>query len=515
LSIYDTLVAEGFGEPKSEPRTKPANIVRCGTDRPFDAANSVNTIEVLDWLGIEHEPSNRGEMAKCPGCGEHGALVCREGGLKCLHDRCSYEGKQGFRSNVDIVAKVRGVEPREALHFIGERFGLELRKPTTSKLESVRAPDGDWVPTDADAPDAPPKGAGTDLIPANEPQKPAEQPVGVLGAAEVFANLPPIPWAIQGLDICPGAPTLVAGYGYSGKSMALQALCLHVAAGIRVWGSFEAKQGGFIHFDWEQGEYLSRLRYQRIAYGYDLTPQDLDGRIGLVCYPTFYLDEPESFAILEKLCAGKSIAIFDSFRAACRHTDENSSEARVPLDMLARLSERTGCSMLVIHHARKPRENDAGSARDSIRGSGALYDACGSVFVLEGKPEDPERTVYHCKARVSGKVQDPMTLRIEDWGEPAGDGAVPGIRVTVAKAPTADQREKQAVSAKFERLRTEIRGLFEDTKERPGGADSIAAAIKRKASDVRAVIRVMVEEGELVATGSPNSARGYRRVGTC
>ncbi|MGE5787679.1 MAG: DnaB-like helicase C-terminal domain-containing protein [Myxococcales bacterium] len=168
MTLYDTLVAEGYGEPKSEPRAKPAGIVRCGTDRPYDAANAVSTVEVLDWLGIEHEPSNRGEMATCPGCGEHGALVCRDGGLKCLHDRCSGEGKQGFRSNVDIVAKVRGVEPREAVRLIGERFGLELisiesisgRKHANSVFDtgSVAAPpsDDDWVPNDADAPDAPP-----------------------------------------------------------------------------------------------------------------------------------------------------------------------------------------------------------------------------------------------------------------------------------------------------------------------------------------------------------------------
>lgn len=338
-----------------------------------------------------------------------------------------------------------------------------------------------------------------------------EPPCKVLGPSEVFAQLQPVPWAIQGLDVCPGAPTLFAGYGYSGKSMALQALCLQVAAGMRVWGSFEAKQGGFVHLDWEQGEYLSRLRYQRIAYGYDITPQDVEGRMGLVCYPTFYLDESESFPILEKLCAGRSIAIFDSFRAACRHTDENSSEARVPLDMLARLSERTGCSMLVIHHARKPKSDDTGSARDSIRGSGALYDACGSVFVLEGKPEDPERTVHHCKARVSGKTQDPMTLRIEDWGDPGPDGAPAGLRVTVSKAPTADERGRAESRARDERFKSEVRELFKRVPQQVS-IEAIAAAIGRAPVSARLGLRLLIASGEVVESGSTKTKR-YDYVG--
>lgn len=141
MSLLDTLAIEGHGEPAPKPRTKPAGVSRDGTDRPYNAANAVDTVELLDWLGVEHEPSDRGEMARCPGCGEHGALVGHNGGLKCLHDRCSNEGKAGFRTNVDIVAKVRRVEPREAVTLIGEQFGLALQKATPPKrMVSVSNP---------------------------------------------------------------------------------------------------------------------------------------------------------------------------------------------------------------------------------------------------------------------------------------------------------------------------------------------------------------------------------------
>jgi len=323
----------------------------------------------------------------------------------------------------------------------------------------------------------------------------------VLGSAEIFAHLAPISWVIQGLDMCPGAPSLFAGYGYSGKSMALQAMALQISAGAPVWGSFTANQGKCIHFDYEQGEHLTRLRYQRIAYAFDITPQDLDDRLQLVCFPSFYLDQPETEGMLMKLCAGKTLAIFDSFRAACPSTDENSSEARVPLDVLGRVSERTGCSMAVIHHARKPNPNASTGARDSIRGSGALYDACASVFVLEGDPESPERTVHHVKARVSGKTQDPMTLRIEDTGETGPDGTGAGLRVSVTKAASADERETAAGKAKAEKIRVLVRDLFKSGKAK-GGAGPIALAVGRGKSSVLDVLDLMQAEGEVTASGS-------------
>jgi len=331
-----------------------------------------------------------------------------------------------------------------------------------------------------------------------------ETPIRLVTTAEIFAPLPPIQWLVRGLDLCPGAPSLVAGYGYSGKTLVSQAMELAIASGIRTWGAFESKAGATIHFDYEQGEHLSRLRYQRLLAGLDLTPQDLGDRVSLVVHPEFYLDDLGVEETIAKLCEGKVLAVFDSFRAACRKTDENSSEARAPLDMLARVSERTGCTVVVIHHARKPQKDQPGGARESIRGSGALYDACSSVFVLEGQPDDPDRTLYHVKARTSGRTQDPMTLRIDD----AEDG---GLVVTASKAPSAEEREKVETIAKNGRLRDEVRALFQ-REPTQRGVDSIATKLGRKAASIRQVIRTMVDDGELCTSGSTKD-RSYSYAG--
>src|SRR5690606_13920940 len=107
-------------------------------DSIFSRVREVSTVAVLDWLGIEYNDKH----ATCPGCGEDGALICKDGGLKCLHNRCSHvgpAGHPGFRSNVDIVTAVRGGEALEAAHAICERFGINVPKAKKSNNPHLKA----------------------------------------------------------------------------------------------------------------------------------------------------------------------------------------------------------------------------------------------------------------------------------------------------------------------------------------------------------------------------------------
>jgi len=93
-------------------------------DDVFSRANAVDTALVLDRCGIEHDQ----KFARCPGCGEAGALICRSGGIKCLHARCSAVGPANFpglRLNVDLVAQHEGLSPVAAAERICQWFSLE------------------------------------------------------------------------------------------------------------------------------------------------------------------------------------------------------------------------------------------------------------------------------------------------------------------------------------------------------------------------------------------------------
>lgn len=391
MSLLAEMESE-FPPEKAAPKRASNNSTPSGSD-VFSLARDVDTIQVLDWLGIEHD----GKHATCPGCKEENALICENGGLKCLHNRCSHVGPPGFagfRSNIDLVIAVQGGEPLEAAKSTCERFGIPIpkAKPSAKPLEST-----------------------SELT----------EPFRTLSVAEIFADLPPIPYLMQDLDICPGAPTLFAGLGFSAKTLLAHSLALAVACGAPAWGSMPTRAGRVVLLDYEQGSYLTKRRIQRMARGMGLVPDE--GKLSLASMPETYLDGEDAESKLSALLKGSALCVIDSLSAACPSLDENSASSRKVIDMLGRVSEATGCVMLLIHHAKKPSKDDVGGSRNSIRGSGAIFDACSTVVVFE-RQADGQIKLVHQKARMSGKLRPNLMASISD----TFDG---GLMVAVEDAP--------------------------------------------------------------------------------
>lgn len=241
------------------------------------------------------------------------------------------------------------------------------------------------------------------------------QPFSALDAVAIAEPLPAVHALIPSLDIGSGAPALIAGYGFAGKTMAAQSAGLSVAAGRALWGTRSiARRGPFVHLDYEQGERLTRERYQRLARGMGVDLAGLGADLRLVSLPRMRLTDPHAEDALVRLLDGVALCLVDSLRAAAPDLDENSSEVRRVLDSLGAVSDRTKCAFIVIHHARKPSvDGHHGGARMAIRGSGAIYDACSSVFVFGAEKGEPT-TVQHEKARGSGVCADDFLLSIVD-----------------------------------------------------------------------------------------------------
>ncbi len=256
------------------------------------------------------------------------------------------------------------------------------------------------------------------IPPPTEEIPPTPGPVSLMGVSEIFAPLPAIPYLMEALDICPGAPALMAGLGFSAKTLLAHALGLAVACDAPAWGAYPVRSGRVLLLDYEQGSYLTRRRIQRMARGMGIVP---DGdALKIACMPRMYLDEkgegkdaidPEEE--LTKLCRGVTLAVIDSLSASCPNLEENAASARKVLDMLGRVSEATGCTIIVIHHSRKPSQGAEGGSRAAIRGSGALFDACGAVVTTERQSDGTIR-ISHEKARMSGKLVEPIYVSIVD-----------------------------------------------------------------------------------------------------
>ena len=342
----------------------------------------------------------------------------------------------------------------------------------------------------------------------------------VLGWTELSTALPNIPWLCKELSIAPGAPTLVAGFGFSGKTVSLQSLALSVAAGRQAWGRFDVGQGPVLHVDYEQGRHLTQLRYQRLAIEMGIWQDELAGKLDLLTLPPTYLDADGELDRLSQLCEGKRLCIIDSLKAAFPSADENSSDVRKHLDGLTRVSEATGCVFAVIHHARKPSKDHTGMAAMAVRGSGAIFDSCGGVFLFVGEKNRPT-AVIHDKARITGRTSPDFALEVTDVTLPVesipeaaqsvtlGDGIsneTGSLRFGLRVACTTEERQQAEQGTRALELR-----VLELVARFPGIVlPRICEQLKVRRADCSVVLTLLAEEGKLrVERGTQNSKRYF------
>lgn len=327
----------------------------------------------------------------------------------------------------------------------------------------------------------------------------------VLAISDLSEPLPAIPWVCESLGLAPGAVTLVAGYGYSRKTMAMQSLGLSVAAGKPVWNVFGVRKGPFVHLDYEQGRRLTQERYQRLArgMGFDL-PALEHNSLRVACMPHAYLDEDKIFDELVDLVGDATLVLVDSLRAAFPHADENSSEVRAHLDVLTRVSERTKAAMVVIHHARKPNAQNGGGVSHAIRGSSALFDACQTVYVFEGEKDTPTR-VHHQKDRVRGSTMPEFGLVSEDVPEPGYERSALVVRhlepeQLEAEADRRDDGRQMAAEARIvERI---IATLGGGGGSFTGSVQNLKALVAGRTELFRSAWARLIADGKIIRSGS-------------
>lgn len=264
-----------------------------------------------------------------------------------------------------------------------------------------------------------------------------------INAASLAEPLPELGYLVPALGIATGAPVLVAGYGYSGKTLNLQAMALSVATGKPLWGLYNVRKGRVVHLDFEQGRRVTSERYQRLALGMGVDLSGLGDSLALAVNPSVYLDDDAALEAYTRAFEGADLAIVDSLRAAAPGADENSSEVRRAIDLASRAAEQSHTVVMFIHHARKPKEGDGPGGRYSIRGSGALFDAAASVFVFSGAKDQPTR-VSHEKCRNVGSTVDDFGLRIEDVAAQGNPRA--GLRVVHLEAAQLASSKDAATS---------------------------------------------------------------------
>lgn len=242
----------------------------------------------------------------------------------------------------------------------------------------------------------------------------------------------PVAWVVPDLFLGPGRPNEFLGFGYSGKTTDAMALNLSVASGLPAWGHYRVNQGIAGHLDYEMGIQALARKYRRLARSMGIDRATLDANLRLCVLPRVRMSDAafESWLTSAVRREHLSICLIDSLRAAVVGSiDENDSAMRTFLDVLLRVSEATGCTFIVIHHAVKGREGR--DARELGRGSSAIFDAAGTVLFFEvatTRPDDAPPGAVYAKVSMSkasgladGSAIDPFVLRIQDIA--SDDGA--------------------------------------------------------------------------------------------
>lgn len=296
-----------------------------------------------------------------------------------------------------VVARVQALAHQRRLAAELQRLATEAREPQPA----------DW-PEQALA-----------RVQACQPRPVAR--VGVVTGAALAEPVPPVEWLCQGLQLAPGRPTMLSGYGGAGKTMLACSLALAVATGARrVWDALDLQRTGPVrHLNYEMHEDSLRHRYQRLAAGagVDLSASEL-GLCNRRELGGLTLTSPTVVRDLSVLLDGVALCLLDSFRAAIPGVDENSSEVRRYLDVLLEVTERTGCTMLVIHHLGKT-SADPRAQRDPVqmlRGSSGINDALDTSWaVIPG-----EHALRVTQGKVSrGARADDLLVSIQDLSDGA------------------------------------------------------------------------------------------------
>lgn len=339
---------------------------------------------------------------------------------------------------------------------------------------------------------------------AASPQKDAPA-IRLLDGVAIAVPIPSVPCLVPeiGLVAGGGATHMVAGYGYSGKTLSLQAMALSLAAGRPVWGAYAGQRSRVVHVDFEQGDRLTRRRYQRLAAAMGVELPSLGDALGLAVMPQLSLTR-DHFVQWRDLMAGRDLCIIDSLRAAAGGQDENSSEIRGCLDMLGELSEATQCRPALIHHSRKPQRDDPGG-RFAIRGSSAIYDACDCVYLFGATKGEPV-SVEQAKARTQGDSIPDFALSIADV-EIDGDLRA-GLRVQVHGHELVDERRvAKTHAAQAAQARRDADSVREAITGRPGITAGELRGVTHLSGD-RVAAALLLLRGQFETREERRSQRG-------
>jgi hypothetical protein len=325
-------------------------------------------------------------------------------------------------------------------------------------------------------------------------------------AAESTANL-----VVPALGICPGPPTGLVGQSYVGKTIVALSFGLSVALGRDLWGMWRARQGSWLHLDYEQGRRHTKSRIHRLARGFGVTDDELraliDGHtIRIAILPDLRLTTDKASDHFKRAFEGVSFVTCDSLRPMLAGVDENSSQVRGHMSALSMASDASGAAVSLIHHGGKTPLEGERPRKETPRGSSGIVDEFQSLFVMTKNKGDEFTHVTHEKDRELGEPVADFGLRVEDV--PTDDGNPKGgLRVAHVDRDQMNGKAEGSGDVQFVRA---LKRVSECIGANPGiaGADAVTERTKMQRKAVGAAVRQLVADGHVVSRPAPGPGPG-------
>jgi len=239
-----------------------------------------------------------------------------------------------------------------------------------------------------------------------------------LRIADVIDTGPPR-FLVEGLWLDKGVG-IIGGDPKSWKSFFTVFMAVHIAAGKKLMGRFECKQGKVVIFNAEDTASLTRFRIGCICRALDINIGDLD--LHLIDTPALFIDQPDHVELLRNTVREEKpeLLILDPLRNLHILDENDSSILPSVLTPIRVIQREFNCAIQVIHHLVKASEGRTMASR--LRGTGALRGWYDSGLVLDRQEDGgPVKiTVEHRGA----EAPVPFGFRLQKSGAIDGGEAI-------------------------------------------------------------------------------------------
>lgn len=245
-------------------------------------------------------------------------------------------------------------------------------------------------------------------------------------------NVPQPEWIVPGL-LRKTVVSLLAGPPRQGKSLAAEALAVHIAAG-REFGLFDIdRPRKVLYFSAEDGPELTGPRIMQLSTGLGL--KNIPPPCAF-CFRAFKIDDPSGNDAIRKRIrrSGAEAVIFDvllNFHSA--DENDNGGMATV-MQHFIQLARDLNVAILLLHHHRKgTTAGDEGDAIDKSRGASSISGSC--PIIISGR-----RSCYHVHSKYG---------TVDDFALTLSEGMQEGQEYMIlrAHAPADSQEAREHVNA--------------------------------------------------------------------